>query len=101
MDIGEAIAQLTGGHKVRREQWPPHPYGPDFLYLVGGSVFNVNRKPLLGIFNEGDEIQYRAHIDALYIDPANGRKVAKYYDFTQTDIMAQDWVIVETKKPDA
>jgi len=34
-----------------------------FVFLVPGSVFKVNRAPLLGIYPEGTEINYHAHVD--------------------------------------
>lgn len=91
MDIGEAIAHLYGMSRLCRERWKAeNPYDPTFIYLVPGSVFKVQRKPLLGIFPEGTEIQYRSHIDAIRI-AEDDKRVAWYYDFTQEDLVAQDW----------
>lgn len=61
-----------------------------FIFLVPGSIFNVNRPPLLGIYPEGTEIQYHAHID---MKTANGT-IAPWLA-SQTDMLADDWTIVE------
>jgi len=98
MDIGEAVAFLYNGDRVYREAWKDdNPYTPTFLYLVQGSVFNVNRKPLLGIFERGEEIRYRSHIDAMKILP-NKELVAWYYEFHQEDITARDWEVYNSNK---
>jgi len=93
MDIGEAVTYLYGKNRLRRECWKDeNPRDPSFIYLVPGSVFPVTRKPLLGIFEEGTEIRYRSHIDAIKFDE-NKKPVAWYYDFSQDDITAQDWCL--------
>ena len=61
-----------------------------FLFLVGGSTFKVNRPPLLGIYPEGTEINYHAHID---MRTADGTIVP--WLASQTDMLAEDWVIVD------
>ena len=60
MNFGQAIEVLKTGNKVTRVGWN----GKDmFIFLVQGSQFKVNRPPLLGIYPEGTEINYRPHID--------------------------------------
>jgi len=83
MTFGEALRLLKEGKKVRRKNWN----GKDmFLFLVPGSTFKVNRPPLLGIYPEGTEIQYHAHIDM---------KTAQGYIIpwlaSQADILEEDW----------
>lgn len=87
MDFGAAIQALKNGQKVAREGWNGKGM---FLFLVPGSVFKVNRAPLLGIYPEGTEINYRPHIDMKTVDGEIVPWVA-----SQTDVLAEDWVIVE------
>jgi hypothetical protein len=60
-----------------------------FLFLVPGSTFKVSRPPLLGIYPEGTEINYRSHIDMKTVDGSIVPWVA-----SQTDILAEDWIIL-------
>ena len=86
-DFSAALGLLKGGDKVAREGWN----GKDmFIFLVEGSVFRVNRAPLLGIYPEGTEITYHAHIDIRCVD---GQIVP--WLCSQTDMLAEDWRIVE------
>jgi len=87
MTFGNAIHMLKQGKKVARQGWNGKGM---FLFLVPGSVFKVNRAPLLGIYPEGTEINYHAHIDMKTADD----KVVPWLA-SQTDMLAEDWVIVE------
>lgn len=89
MSFGHAVAALKDGHKVARAGWNGKGM---FLFLVPGSTFKVNRAPLLGIYPEGTEINYHAHID---MKTATGEVVP--WLASQTDVLADDWTIV----PDA
>lgn len=85
--FGRALELLRDGRKVARQGWN----GKDmFLFLVPGSTFQVNRPPLLGIYPEGTEINYHAHID---MKTADGQVVP--WLCSQTDALAEDWVTVE------
>ena len=86
MDFSDALRQLTRGARISRAGWYG---GGTFLYLVPGSHFNVNRAPLLGIYEEGDEVDYRPHID---MRTAKGDHVP--WSATQTDLLATDWTVV-------
>ncbi len=86
-DIGWAVAQLRDGKRVRRAGWNGTGM---FLYYVAGSTFQVNRKPLLGIYPEGTTIDYQEHID---MRTAQGTCVP--WLCSQSDILATDWEIVE------
>lgn len=86
MDFGTALKLLKEGLKVAREGWNGKGM---FLFLVPGSTFKVNRPPLLGIYNEGAEVQYHAHID---MKTAQGYIVP--WLASQTDVLAEDWVVV-------
>lgn len=89
MDFGQALQHLREGRRVRRVGWNGKGM---FLFLVPGSRFTVNRAPLLGIYPEGTEIEYHAHID---MRTAQGYVVP--WLCSQTDMLAWDWEIV----PDA
>jgi hypothetical protein len=83
MDFGQALRLLKQGKRVTRAGWN----GKDmFLFLVQGSTFRVNRPPLLGIYPEGTEINYHAHID---MRTATGEIVP--WVASQSDILSEDW----------
>jgi hypothetical protein len=88
MDFGKALQHLKGavGNKVAREGWNGKGM---FLFLVPGSTFAVNRPPLMGIYPEGTEVLYHAHID---MKTAQGDVVP--WLASQTDVLAEDWTIV-------
>ena len=86
MDFSLALKSLKEGYKVARHGWK----GKDmFIFLVPGSVFKVNRAPLLGIYPEGTEIKYHGHVD---MKTADGQVVP--WLCSQTDMLAEDWDIV-------
>ena len=87
MSFGMAIEALKKGHKVARAGWNGKGM---FLFLVPGSTFKVSRAPLLGIYPEGTEINYHAHIDMKTADD----KVVPWLA-SQTDVLADDWYIVD------
>lgn len=87
MSFGEALLMLEQGKKVSRSGWNGKGM---FLFLVQGSTFTVNRAPLLGIYPEGTEINYHAHVD---MRTATGEIVP--WLCSQTDMLAKDWCIVE------
>lgn len=87
MDFGKALSALKAGQLVARKGWNGRGM---FLYLVGGSTFSVSRAPLLGIFPEGTEIKYHAHIDMKTADNQCVPWLA-----SQTDILADDWIVVD------
>jgi hypothetical protein len=86
MNFSLALNDLKAGQKVQRNGWN----GKDmFIFLVPGSTFKVNRAPLLGIYPEGTEINYHAHID---VRTADGQIVP--WLASQTDLLAEDWQVV-------
>ena len=85
MNFGDALKALKSGHSVTRAGWNGKGM---FLFLVPGSTFKVNRPPLLGIYPEGTEINYCPHID---MKTADGMVVP--WLASQTDVLAEDWVI--------
>lgn len=86
LDFSGALKALKQGLKVMRNGWNGKNM---FLFLVNGSTFKVNRPPLLGIYPEGTEINYHAHID---MRTADGQIVP--WLASQTDMLAEDWAIL-------
>jgi hypothetical protein len=85
--IGWAVKEMYNGERVCRSGWNGKGM---FLFLVHGSKFIVNRAPLLGIYPEGTEIDYHAHVD---MRTANGQIVP--WLCSQTDLLATDWEIAQ------
>lgn len=84
MNFSQALELIKEGKKLARENWN----GKDmFIYLVPGSEFLVNRAPLLGIYPEGTEIKYHAHID---MKTAQGYCVP--WLASQADLLSEDWI---------
>lgn len=82
-----ALEHLKSGKKVSRVGGNGKGM---FVFLVNGSTFKVNRAPLLGIYPEGTEINYRAHIDMKCADGTIVPWLA-----SQSDLIDEDWLIVE------
>ena len=91
LTFGQAIEALKQGKKVARAGWNGKGM---FLFLVPGSTFKVNRAPLLGIYPEGTEVNYCSYIDMKTADD----KVVPWLA-SQTDVLAEDWDIVENLIP--
>lgn len=87
VDFSDALRYLKEGKRLRRKGWNGAGM---FIFLVGGSNFVTNREPLLSILGEGKEVTYRPHIDMYDAE----QKVVPWL-CSQTDMMADDWEIVE------
>ena len=85
--IGWAVKQMRDGQRVRRAGWNGKGM---FLFLVPGSTFTVNRPPLLGIYPEGTQINYHAHVD---MKTATGEVVP--WLCSQSDLLAVDWELAD------
>ena len=83
LTFSEALVHIKNGVKMQRVGWNGKGM---FVFLVPGSTFKVSRPPLLGIYPEGTEIQYHAHID---MKTADGQIVP--WLASQTDVLAEDW----------
>lgn len=83
MNFGEVIEGLKHGRRYEREGWNGRGM---FIFLVPGSVFSVNREPLLSILGEGAGVEYHAHID---MKTAQGYVVP--WVASQADVLAEDW----------
>ncbi|HJP68282.1 MAG TPA: DUF2829 domain-containing protein [Sphingomicrobium sp.] len=87
MSFGLAVEALKKGAKVARAGWNGKGM---FVFLVSGSTFKVNRAPLLGIYPEGTDINYRPHMDLRSADGS----IATWAP-SGSDALADDWMIVE------
>ncbi len=86
LSFSDALDAIKAGAKCCREGWNCKGM---FVFLVSGSNFIVNRAPLLGIYPEGIEINYHAHID---MRTADGTIVP--WLCSQTDMLAEDWCVI-------
>lgn len=85
MDFSQALQAIKLGHKLQRSKWDTVD---QFVFLVSGSSFLVNRPPLLGIYPAGTEVVYRPHLDLKAADGSVGTWVP-----TSSDVLANDWRI--------
>jgi hypothetical protein len=87
LSIGDAIqAMENDGAMLARKGWNGKNM---FLFYVPGSTFKVNRKPLLGIYPEGTEINYQPHIDMKTAD-----NTIVPWLCSQSDLLAKDFGII-------
>jgi hypothetical protein len=86
MTFGAALDALKSGQKVARAGWNGKGM---FVYLVPGSQFAVNRAPLLGIYPEGTQIDYRPHMDLRTADGS-----VSTWAPSGSDALADDWEII-------
>jgi len=90
MNFSEALERIKQGELLKRSGWN----GQDqYVFLVNGSQFKVNRPPLSDILAEGTEVQYRPHIDMKYQDGSFGVWLA-----SMGDLLAEDWEVLENNK---
>jgi hypothetical protein len=87
LSFGLALEALKKGCKVARAGWNGAGM---FALLVQGSTFTVNRAPLLGIYPEGTEINYRPHIVLKFADGS----IATWAP-SGSDVLADDWMILD------
>ncbi len=87
MTFSKALKKIKAGRKVAREGWNGKNM---FLFLVPGSTFKVNRPPLLGIYEEGTEVNYQPHIDMKTADETVVPWLA-----SQSDLLADDWEVID------
>jgi hypothetical protein len=87
MNFGQAVENVKRGKRIARKGWNGKGM---FLFLVPGSTFKVNREPLLSIYPEGTDINYCPHIDMKTAD----NKIVPWLA-SQTDVLAEDWVILD------
>ena len=90
LTFSAALDLIKMGRLVQRAGWNGKNM---FVFLVPGSKFNVNRAPLLGIFDEGTEVDYHGHVD---MKTADGQIVP--WLCSQTDLLAEDWQELPIKR---
>ena len=88
MDYGRAIQCMTEGACVRR---PGFDEG-QFVFLVNGSTFNVNREPLSDFFPVGTKVEYYSHLD-MCVGVVDGVPHIETWSPTTGDQLADDWEI--------
>lgn len=81
--FGTVITHLKNGGRAAREGWNGKGM---FIFLVPGSVFEVNRAPLLGIYPEGTKVNYQPHIDM-----KTAQDTVVPWLASQSDVLAEDW----------
>ena len=87
MDFGEALLLMKHGFRVARQGWN----GKDmFLYYVSEGRYPVKMDAAAGIADEVGLVEYGAYIA---LKTAQGNVVP--WTASQTDILANDWIIVE------
>ena len=86
MTFGDALFFLKQGRRVARAGWNGKGM---FLFMVPGYEFAVNRPQLLSTYPAGTKVFHQAHID---MKTAQGDIVP--WLCSQTDMLAEDWVLV-------
>ena len=86
VNFSDALKGLKLGWRMTRDGWNGKG---QFVFLVPGSRFTVNRPPLLGIYPEGTEISYNPHIDIKCADGSISTWVPSI-----NDILAEDWTVL-------
>lgn len=87
MNFSEALTEIKEGQPVARTGWNGKGM---CVFLVAGSTFKVNREPLLSVVGEGQEVNYRDHLDMVTAD-----KQIVVWTAAQSDILADDWELAE------
>lgn len=87
LSYSSALLLLDRGFRVARAGWNGKNM---FVFKVQSSTFKANRPPLLGIFPEGTEIVYRAHLDMKYADGTIGVWLASH-----SDMLEHDWGLAD------
>ena len=88
MDFGQAIQALKDGKKVCRSGWNGKGM---FLVLVPGSkVIVAEGRPLAKVFPVGTEVEYQPHIDM-----KTAQNTVVPWLASQSDVLAEDWLVVE------
>ena len=87
MNFGAAIEALKQGKKVARQGWNGKGM---FLYYVSAGCYPVKMEAAKSIADENGMVEYGAYIA---MKTAQGNVVP--WLASQTDMLAEDWVIVE------
>lgn len=87
MNFGKAMIEVLAGKRARRKAWSVG----ECIFYVEGSQFEVSRHPLDKVFEIGTPINYNGHIDK-----ASCGGFVEVYTPTQVDMIAEDWIVIET-----
>lgn len=94
MDFGMAIKELKKGNRVSREGWNGKGM---WLILVPGQD-NVSLRsgtPYKDALKDVDAIEILPHIDMWTVNSEGRRAMLPGWVASQTDMLAEDWVIIE------
>jgi hypothetical protein len=87
MDFSETLMHLKAGGRAQRDGWNGKGM---MIFLIPSSTFQVTKgRPMAAIFPVDTYVQYLPHIDMLTADGSVVPWLA-----SQTDILANDWLIV-------
>lgn len=89
MNFGQAMIEVLAGKRARRRSWDLG----ETIFYVQGSTFEVSRHPLDKVYHLGTQINYQGHIDK-----ASCGGIVEVYTPTQVDMIAEDWIVIETLK---
>ena len=87
MNIGEAVAAMKDGKKVARTGWNGKGM---FLYYVPEGVYSPCTEIASQLVNENGLVPYAPYVA---MKTVNGTVVP--WLCSQTDLLAEDWVVVE------
>lgn len=87
MGFDEVIKGLKSGRRYRREGWNGKSA---FIFLVPGSVFRVNREPLMSIIGPDAVVEYHGHVDMM-----TSQGFVTPWQPSHADMLAEDWREVE------
>lgn len=88
MTFEEILPHLKNGERITRKCW----YKGNFIFLVSGSEFKVNRPPLNEFYKAGTVINYQPHIDMKDKDGTIRPVVLE-----TKDILGTDWMVLNEK----
>ena len=80
-----ALSKIKDGKLVKSATAIP---GIDFIFLIPGSEFQVNRHPLDTILPRGTEVKYRQNIGCRFDDGTFGE-----WSPTNEALLAEDWEV--------
>lgn len=87
MNFGKALEELKAGKKVARKGWNGKGM---FLYYVPANRYNAITEPAKEIMGSDGKVEYGAYI-AMY----TAQKNVVPWLASQTDMLAEDWEVVE------
>lgn len=83
--FGDALEALKEGKKVTRTEWNKDGI---FVFMIDGFQATVDKTPFNRAFDAGTRIDVRPHI---YLSSPD--KIVLPWAPSQTDLLAEDWII--------